>query len=110
VCLLPTGRCPDRRGDTQILLPRTTRRGRQLQDVPGGGGEEPQASGRLRHASDEGLAHQDQLRSDPQGTRGRHGVPADEPSPRLPHLRPERLCPYRAAYGVLLALLLRCRC
>ncbi len=61
---------------------------RKLPDLPGGGGEEPEAPDRLQHAGDrrDGGAHQER-----QG-RGwparRVGIPPGQPPARLPGLRP----------------------
>ena len=54
------------------------------------GGEEPQARGLVRHAGGAGHGGQDEYAAGEKGAGGRDGVPAHQPPPGLPHLRPGR--------------------
>ena len=78
-------------GDSALLLSRAARHRRQLPDVPRRGeAGAAQAAGELRAAGgrQSGDLHQHARR--PQGARGGDGVPAHQPSARLPDLRPGR--------------------
>ncbi len=81
-----------RRRDPALLLPRAPVDRRQLPHVPGRGEARPaQAAGELRaagrrQAGDLRPSHADRA----EGAQRRDGIPADQPSARLPDLRPGR--------------------
>lgn len=79
----------------QVLLPPAALHRRQLPDVLGGGGEEPQAGRLLRHARGAGHEDQDRHPGGQEGPGGSHGVPAGA-QPSLVPVRPPphvvRLC------------------
>ena len=88
-----------RRGNAALLLPRAAVDRRQLPDVPGRGEGRPAEADRLLRHGGEGPApgperraagRRDQFADGAQGAPGGDGVPAHQPSARLPDLRPGR--------------------
>ena len=78
-------------GDSALLLSRAARHRRQLPDVPGRGeAGAAQAAGELRAAGRRGAGDLHHHAGRQEGARGGDGVPADQPSARLPDLRPGR--------------------
>ena len=85
--------------DSALLLPRAAVDRRQLPDVPRRSeGRPAQADGVLRHGGERSAPRPerraagrlDQFADGAQGAQGRDGVPADQPSARLPDLRSGR--------------------
>ena len=88
-----------RRRSAALLLPRAPVDRRQLPHVPGRGEGRPAEADRLLRDGGQGSAPRpegraagglDQFADGAQGAQGRDGIPADQPSARLPDLRPGR--------------------
>ena len=88
-----------RRGNPALLLPRAAVDRRQLPHVPGRSEGRPAEADRLLRHGGEGpssraerraAGRRDQFADGAQGAPGGDGVPADQPSARLPDLRPGR--------------------
>ena len=94
----PPGVRDGRRRDPALLLPRAPVDRRQLPHVPRRGGRHPQAGRVVRHGRHRPAAQQGRRAAKvfttsadgQEGARRRDGVPADQPSARLPDLRPGR--------------------
>ena len=94
------GCCPQRRRlYSALLLPQEAVHRRQLPHVPGAGREGAEAVAGLRHAGDRRHEGADPFRDGDQGAEGGDGVPADQPSARLPDLRPGRRVPVAGPGG-----------
>ena len=79
------------RRDPALLLPRAPVDRRQLPHVPGRGeAGSAQAAGELRAARRRQAGDLHHHADGAEGAQGRDGVPADQPSARLPDLRPGR--------------------
>ena len=72
---------------------------RQLPHVPGAGGEGAQAAAGLRHAGHRRHEGLHAFGAGDQGAEGRDGISADQPSARLPDLRPGRRMPAAGSRG-----------
>ena len=90
---------PGRHLHPAFLLSQETVDRRQLPHVPGAGREGAEAAAGLRDAGDQRHEGVDAFRAGRHRAEGRDGVSADQPSARLPDLRPGRRMPVAGSGG-----------